>query len=43
MCRYESLRDGSLTMEDILLMNAYLDNYAYNRELLAKVRHGVRP
>lgn len=36
MCRYESLRDGSLTMEDILLMNTYLDNFAYNRQLLRK-------
>nr|DAV51142.1 MAG TPA: hypothetical protein [Caudoviricetes sp.] len=35
MCRYESLRDGTLTLEDILLMNAYLDNRAHN---LAEVR-----
>lgn len=38
MCRYESLRDGTLTLEDILLMNAYLDNDAHN---LAKIREFV--
>ena len=42
MCRYESLKDGTLTLEDILLMNVYLDNAAYNREILEKVRNGYR-
>jgi hypothetical protein len=31
MCRYESLKDGTLTLEDVFLMNTYLDNETYNR------------
>ena len=42
MCRYESLKDGTLTLEDILLMNVYLDNYAHNREILQGIRNGNR-
>ena len=42
MCKYESLKDGTLTLEDILLMNVYLDNFAHNREILEQMRHGNR-
>ena len=42
MCRYESLKDGTLTLEDILLMNVYLDNFAHNREILQGIRNGNR-
>lgn len=38
LCRYESLRDGSLTLEDILIMNVYLDNYGYNSEQVMKAQ-----
>lgn len=31
MCRYESLRDGTLTLEDLFLMNAFLDNKSHNQ------------
>lgn len=42
MCKYESLKDGTLTLEDILLMNVYLDNAAYNREILQGLKNGNR-
>nr|DAE18786.1 MAG TPA: hypothetical protein [Myoviridae sp. ctK7P4] len=42
MCRYESLKDGSLTLEDVLIMNVSLDNLAYNRGLLERERYGNR-
>lgn len=42
MCKYESLRDGSLTLEDIFLMNAYLDNADWNRVELMRLRNGER-
>lgn len=32
-CRYESLLDGTLTLEDVLIMNAYIDNETYNANL----------
>lgn len=31
LCKYESLRDGALSLEDIFLMNAYLDNEQANK------------
>lgn len=31
MCRYESLTDGSLTLDDVWLMNQYMDNESHNR------------
>jgi hypothetical protein len=31
LCKYESLRDGALSLEDIFLMNAYLDNERINK------------
>jgi hypothetical protein len=31
MCSYTSLRDCSLTLEDVFLMNAYLDNEQANK------------
>lgn len=43
MCRYESLRDGSLTLEDVFLMNTYLDNEAHNRAEMRRIFHGKRP
>ena len=31
MCRFESLKDGTLSLDDIWIMNEYLDNEAHNR------------
>lgn len=42
MCRYESLRDGSLTLEDVFLMNTYLDNLAHNRAEVMRLNDGKR-
>ena len=40
-CRYESLFDGSLTLEDILIMNVYLDNKIQNQnEMIRSRQHG---
>lgn len=36
MCRYVELLDGTLTLEDVLIMNTYLDNLAFNREVIAR-------
>jgi len=36
MCNYESLKDGTLTLADIALMNESLDVEAENRYLLKK-------
>lgn len=36
MCRYESLINGTLTLEDVLLMNAYLDNEIHNKNEIAR-------
>lgn len=36
LCRYESLVDGTLTLEDILIMNVFLDNQIYNEELRSR-------
>ncbi|MBI6182678.1 MULTISPECIES: DUF6889 family protein [Serratia] len=36
MCSYESLKDGTLTLADIALMNESLDVEAENRYLLKK-------
>ncbi len=30
MCRFESLKDGTLTLEDVAIMVTYLDNEAHN-------------
>ena len=38
MCRFDDLTNGTLTLEGVLLMNAYLDNLAYNREILERKR-----
>lgn len=35
---YRALRDGSVTLEDILLLNVYLDNKRYNAALLARLK-----
>lgn len=44
MLRYEQLRDGSITLKDVLLCNTYLDNESYNKqlaeELVRKNSHG---
>lgn len=42
MCRYESLRDGSLTLEDVYLMNQYLDNEMHNRAEWRRITNGKR-
>ncbi|MBP1000622.1 hypothetical protein J8629_26635, partial [Serratia fonticola] len=36
MCKFESLKDGTLTLADIALMNESLDVEAENRYLLKK-------
>lgn len=42
MCKYESLVDGTLTLEDILIMNVCLNNAAHNENLqLGSLTHGV--
>lgn len=30
MCKYESLKDGTINLKDIKIMNAYLDVQAHN-------------
>lgn len=42
MCRYESLKDGTLTLEDVFLMNCYLDNEVINQRILREWRDGER-
>ncbi|HET6804875.1 MAG TPA: hypothetical protein VFH59_05460 [Frateuria sp.] len=39
LCRYESLKDGTLDLEDIALMNDTLDVVAINERLAS----GVKP
>lgn len=39
MCRYESLKDGSLDLADIALMNDALDVVAENERIAA----GIKP
>lgn len=34
MCRFESYVDGSVTVEDVLLMNMYLDNELSNQQTI---------
>jgi hypothetical protein len=36
MCKYESLKDGTLDLYDIALMNDALDAVAYNQHLANK-------
>jgi hypothetical protein len=36
-CRYESLKDGTLDLADIELMNQYLDCQARNRALVTRM------
>lgn len=36
MCRFESLKDGTLSIDDIWLMNQYLDNESHNRAEVRK-------
>ena len=38
MCRYESIYDGSLTMEYVLIMNYYIDNDLHNRGVIERLR-----
>ncbi|WP_286314458.1 DUF6889 family protein [Turicimonas muris] len=38
MIRYTDLKDSSLTLEDIFLMNVYLDNQKYNESVLERER-----
>lgn len=38
MCRYESIFDGSLSMEDVLIMNYYIDNDLHNRGVIERLR-----
>ncbi len=45
MCRFESLRDGTLGLEDVALMNDAIavraDNEELARELARKENHGT--
>lgn len=38
MIRYTDLKNGALTLEDILIMNVYIDNQKYNEFVLEKER-----
>jgi hypothetical protein len=38
MINYLDLKGGDLTLEDILLMNVYIDNQKYNEFVLEKER-----
>lgn len=38
MISYLDLKGGDLTLEDILLMNVYIDNQKYNEFVLEKER-----
>nr|DAY77270.1 MAG TPA: hypothetical protein [Caudoviricetes sp.] len=38
MISYLDLKSGDLTLEDILLMNVYIDNQKYNEFVLEKER-----
>ena len=40
MCSYESLKDGTITLEDVFLMNAYLDNENHNRAEVQRYLNG---
>ena len=40
MCRYESLKDGTLDLADIALMNESLDVVAENQEIAERQAHG---
>jgi len=44
MCRYESLKDGTVSLYDVFLMNECLDVEAENQHRLAEYRdrHGSR-
>lgn len=41
MCRFESLVDGTIDLEHVLIMNVYLDNRLHNEELLRRLNHGT--
>ena len=41
MCRFESLVDGTIDLEHVLIMNVYLDNRLRNEELLRRLNHGT--
>lgn len=40
MISYANLRDGSLTLEDIFLLNAFLDNEHHNRQEVERFFNG---
>ena len=40
MCRFESLKDGTIDLYDIVLMNEALDVQAENTYRVGKVEHG---
>ena len=40
MCRYESLKDGTLDLADIALMNEALDVILENQEIAERQAHG---
>lgn len=42
MCKYESLKDGTLNLADIALMNDALDVVADNEQLIEEARERER-
>lgn len=43
LCKYESLRDGTLTLEDLLIMNVFLSNKYHNQaEALRIAENGTK-
>ena len=38
MIRYGDLKDGSLTLEDLFILNTYLRNETHNREVAQRLR-----
>ncbi|MDD7442875.1 MAG: hypothetical protein PUG38_09715 [Sutterellaceae bacterium] len=34
---YTNLRDGSVTLEDLFILNSYLDNEIHNRRVAEKI------
>lgn len=42
LCRYESLKDGSLTLEDLLIMNVHISNKYHNQAEAMRIANGAK-
>ena len=42
LCRYESLVDCTLTLEDVLIMNTSIDIQIHNAETARSIQYGKR-